>query len=480
MRPQAGWTVAWSASLGLAAAIGCSKILGIEEGHLDDQGGTGASVATSGTGGAHPSSTASTGSGLGGGAECVEDGDCPDAGNPACQTVACVAGACDVTTKGAGEPTTSQVAGDCKVTQCDGSGAVVEVPGDDPYDDGKACTTDTCANGVPANAPKAAGTGCKDDGGKLCDGQGACVECLDNGDCSGQVCDEHACVPATCVDGVKNGNETALDCGGSCNPCADGLACAVSADCISKVCQAGVCKAPNCTDGLQNGAETDVDCGGFCQPCTTGKSCALAADCQSQVCFGGICQPPKCTDGKKNGSETDVDCGGGQCSGCPDGKACVGPTDCAGSVCSGGICCTAQSQALTCANKCGPVINNCGQTVACGGCPTGETCQQNVCVCVPEPASTTCAGKCGMVPNNCGQVVDCGPCDASTSGAGGADAGTCANGVQDGTETGVDCGGGCPGCAACGGCAIGSDCAAGLTCSAGVCGPCGSTDAGSD
>ncbi|NNE30235.1 MAG: T9SS type A sorting domain-containing protein, partial [Saprospiraceae bacterium] len=43
----------------------------------------------------------------------------------------------------------------------------------------------------------------------------------------------------TCTDGVQNGNETGVDCGGSACP-----AC------------------PTCTDGVQNGNETGVDCGG--------------------------------------------------------------------------------------------------------------------------------------------------------------------------------------------------------------------------
>ncbi|HMQ46661.1 MAG TPA: zinc-dependent metalloprotease [Saprospiraceae bacterium] len=50
--------------------------------------------------------------------------------------------------------------------------------------------------------------------------------------------------PATCTDGIQNGNETGVDCGGpDCLPCT------------------------SCNDGLQNGDETGVDCGGSCAPC---------------------------------------------------------------------------------------------------------------------------------------------------------------------------------------------------------------------
>lgn len=48
---------------------------------------------------------------------------------------------------------------------------------------------------------------------------------------------------ATCSDLAQNGDETDVDCGGSCSPCADGLHCAIGADCISASCTATVCDA---------------------------------------------------------------------------------------------------------------------------------------------------------------------------------------------------------------------------------------------
>ena len=47
----------------------------------------------------------------------------------------------------------------------------------------------------------------------------------------------------TCTDGEKNGDETGIDCGGTCTAC------------------------PTCDDGEQNGDETGVDCGGSCGTC---------------------------------------------------------------------------------------------------------------------------------------------------------------------------------------------------------------------
>jgi len=53
----------------------------------------------------------------------------------------------------------------------------------------------------------------------------------------------------TCDDGIQNGDETGVDCGGSCEPCTT---------------------PPTCDDGIQNGDETGVDCGGSsCEPCST-------------------------------------------------------------------------------------------------------------------------------------------------------------------------------------------------------------------
>jgi hypothetical protein len=46
-----------------------------------------------------------------------------------------------------------------------------------------------------------------------------------------------------------------------------------------------------CVDGVKNGTETDVDCGGLdCAKCALGKICLVATDCASSVCSGGKCQ----------------------------------------------------------------------------------------------------------------------------------------------------------------------------------------------
>lgn len=95
----------------------------------------------------------------------------------------------------------------------------------------------------------------------------------------------------------------------------------------------------DCTDGVQNGTETDIDCGGpTCAACTPGQGCSGPSDCTSLVCTGNICQAPTCSDGVQNQGETDVDCGGPCGATCNFGESCGGGGDCVTGNCSGGIC----------------------------------------------------------------------------------------------------------------------------------------------
>src|SRR5690606_20158144 len=112
--------------------------------------------------------------------------------------------------------------------------------------------------------------------------------------------------------------ETDVDCGGTaCPACGPGLMCTLDSDCASFICDdpTGRCNAAGCGDGVLNGLETDVDCGGGeCVGCAVGDTCATGSDCREGVCTSGTCDTPTCTDGVANGDETDVDCGGaGSC-----------------------------------------------------------------------------------------------------------------------------------------------------------------------
>jgi hypothetical protein len=41
---------------------------------------------------------------------------------------------------------------------------------------------------------------------------------------------------------------------------------------------------PSCNDGVKNGQETDVDCGGTCSACAASKHCTVASDCVTENC----------------------------------------------------------------------------------------------------------------------------------------------------------------------------------------------------
>ena len=143
----------------------------------------------------------------------------------------------------------------------------------------------------------------------------------------------------TCTDGVKNGGESDVDCGGAvCDRCADDKGCSNGGDCESKVCTGGTCIAPSCTDSVENGGETDQDCGGgSCPGCGVDKGCVVDGDCAGGSCVGGVCAAT-CTDGVKDGDESDVDCGGATCGKCGIDDGCGTGVDCETGVCQGLKC----------------------------------------------------------------------------------------------------------------------------------------------
>ena len=47
--------------------------------------------------------------------------------------------------------------------------------------------------------------------------------------------------------------------------------------------------APDCYDNTKNGDETDIDCGGSCSSCEDGESCLVDADCLSGYCENNVC-----------------------------------------------------------------------------------------------------------------------------------------------------------------------------------------------
>ena len=134
---------------------------------------------------------------------------------------------------------------------------------------------------------------------------GACYESEQQAQSAG--CNE-TCNDAqpSCTDGIQNGDETGVDCGGSCPDSCSPVDCQGNCPDSHPLFLCGACyeseqqaqstgcnetcnhPQPTCTDGIQNQGETGVDCGGPCPTCST----------------------PSCSDGIQNQGETGVDCGG--------------------------------------------------------------------------------------------------------------------------------------------------------------------------
>ncbi len=116
-------------------------------------------------------------------------------------------------------------------------------------------------------------------------------------------CDSGRCpgAPAAdpCHDRAVDGDESDVDCGGSCTlRCPAGESCRAQPDCQTAGCDSGKCRAPSCSDGIRDGIEADVDCGLItgCALCAVGQVCVNGMDCASGKCSNavgatGMCDP---------------------------------------------------------------------------------------------------------------------------------------------------------------------------------------------
>ncbi|MGE0789858.1 MAG: hypothetical protein AB7S26_29565 [Sandaracinaceae bacterium] len=288
------------------------------------------------------------------------------------------------------------------------------------------CTMSSCEDAATNN-----GETDVDCGGPTCPACTGGYNCSRNQDCESLICSMGVCTDAACNDGIQNQDESSVDCGGSiCPACRDGLGCGIDADCIGLRCYDGGCVS--CMDRIRNAEETDEDCGGgLCPTCSDGDMCTIGADCTSGSCVGGVCQ--SCMDGVMNQDETDVDCGGALCPGCADGDMCTTGADCLnpGATCEGSLC-------VSCADR---VRNRDETDVDCGG----SLCSG----CAPGLMCTVAADCASMI------------CDGATMRC---NAPGCGDGILNGGETSVDCGGG-----SCLGCNVGQTCVLGRDCLSGVC-----------
>jgi hypothetical protein len=209
---------------------------------------------------------------------------------------------------------------------------------------------------------------------------------------------------ATCHDNVRDGDETDIDCGGSCPPCSLAQGCLVDADCSKAAagCDAALggctcdaisrtCAADHCVDHKKDDGESDVDCGGGqCPGCGPNKVCVATSDCSVSAsgcdaahggCFcdlvTGTCVYSHCFDQGKDFSETDLDCGGGDCVQCSAGQGCFIDFDCTTNACDG-------ISAVCISNPCSDHRQDgvetdvdCGGPDTCPRCLTGKKCVAN-------------------------------------------------------------------------------------------------------
>ncbi len=128
---------------------------------------------------------------------------------------------------------------------------------------------------------------------------------------------------------------------------------------------------PACDDGIHNGGETDLDCGGPCGPCGPGQTCEEPQDCDVGGCVASICQKPAC--------HTAIDCPttGDPClqpTCTPDGQCLVASRE--GESCDLGDPCTLE--AVCKAGTCAAIsVRDCSELD--GPCRAGVCTQKGIC-----------------------------------------------------------------------------------------------------
>ena len=213
---------------------------------------------------------------------------------------------------------------------------------------------------------------------------GACTSAA--GDCCNPsydfICD------SDCVTGLD------YDCGTTCRSsgsCPDGNLCLYNADCLNEYCTTeGKCQTPTCVDNVKNSNETDIDCGGSCSRCINSKSCNKASDCASNYCEYGACkEPDKCKDGKLSPGEKDIDCGGVCPTKCSDGYYCSGNSDCLSNSCVSNICCGSTTTDDNCDDRDNDCDGSYDEDATCPQCHGAYCCDSSTGVF--KPTSTICA-----------------------------------------------------------------------------------------
>lgn len=219
--------------VGLAGAVGCELVSGLTgDAMLGTGGGTSSAAGTGGKPAATSSasttgggSTSSQATGTGGGpvcstTTCNSASDCPVPSNQ-CEAAVCTSGCCTTGNQPQGHACNSGSG-----SFCDGSGDCVGcVKQTDCQTPTSMCTTVACTGGTCVTGNAMAGTGCSDNGGKVCDGAGHCAQCASDTDCTGSASGA-TCCEGSCVDTSSDG----ANCGACGHDCLGG-------GCAGSMCQ---------------------------------------------------------------------------------------------------------------------------------------------------------------------------------------------------------------------------------------------------
>lgn len=363
------------------------------------------------------------------GTPCVTASDCAAPADP-CVENTCIDKVCGTSNVASGTRVGTQTTGDCKASECDGSGHTVVVNDDsDVRNDSQECTADLCTAGVPSNPPRAEATACGTAGMLKCDGQGACVTCLAAADCGpSSECQTRTCVAGVCgVNNVARGTALASQTAGDCkvNQCngtgstelvnddADVNADATS--CTTNVCTAGVPSNPPVAAGTvcSEGTGTLCDGAGACVACVAATDCpGTDGECQQRTCTAGVCGFRFTARNTPVASQTASDCKVNACDGA--GAVIVEndntdvPND--NNTCTTDTCVAGAPSFSNVANgtSCGTAgVCNAGACVGCNApsdCPgtddecKARTCVANVCGFSFTAANTLVAAQ---TPNDC-------------------------------------------------------------------------------
>jgi len=265
--------------------------------------------------------------------------------------------------------------------------------------------------------------------------------------------------PVSCRNGLRDGDETDIDCGGpDCGTCLSGRRCERGSDCLSAECAAGACtcvplgECPQDACGSLRQCGEELDCGacasGVCYEnrCCTPRACGdaecgvFADGCGGTVRCGDedCCTPRTCEHASLENRCGDFDdrCGASVSCSCENAQAscylgecctphgCDGATHCgvpisdgcggvqtcgcaADETCYLGECCARADCSAWAGPGCAALDDGCGGTLSCG-CAAGERCHEGECCTASACAAGAAGDACGQVDDGCGGVQSCG------------------------------------------------------------------------